>query len=201
MSCAVFTFLGMAILATNATNERALRATFVAAALMFLVASFMAWRDEYQARVSAEAQLASSGMHSGIEVEIEGAKADLISSDVMDKLSFQMIAFLRFTNHDVAHTRKVARILVEVHDGKQIVERFASPFLKVQYKEIGLGENDAFPLAPSTHREEVRISTFGHNTWIAKSSRAATYRTYVVIEIIGQRNIVEEIATNLKDVD
>src|SRR5437867_10421357 len=54
MSCAVFTFLGMAILAFNVTNELALRATFGAAVLMLLFASYMAWRDEYQGRTSAE---------------------------------------------------------------------------------------------------------------------------------------------------
>lgn len=54
MSCAVFTLLGMAFLATNATNKTALRITFGAAGLMFLVASFLAWRDEREARTSAE---------------------------------------------------------------------------------------------------------------------------------------------------
>ncbi len=54
MSCAVFTFLGMVILAFNVTNQWALRATFAAAVLMLVFASYMAWRDEYQARMSAE---------------------------------------------------------------------------------------------------------------------------------------------------
>jgi hypothetical protein len=48
MSCAVFTVLGVFVLAFNKSNQWALWATFGAAVTMLLLASFLAWRDQYR---------------------------------------------------------------------------------------------------------------------------------------------------------
>lgn len=45
MSCAVFTLIGLAVLAFNKSNKWALYASFAAAAVLLLFASFLAWRD------------------------------------------------------------------------------------------------------------------------------------------------------------
>lgn len=46
MSCAVFTIIGVLVLAFNKSNKWALYATFGVAIAMLFVASFLAWRDE-----------------------------------------------------------------------------------------------------------------------------------------------------------
>ena len=52
MSCAAFTFLGVYVVANNKSNSWALGATFGMALFMLLVASFLAWRDEYKKRLA-----------------------------------------------------------------------------------------------------------------------------------------------------
>src|SRR5437667_9681551 len=47
MSCAVFTLLGIFVLAFNKSNKWALWATFGAAIILLFVAAFLAWRDEH----------------------------------------------------------------------------------------------------------------------------------------------------------
>ncbi len=48
MSCAVFTLIGVIVLAYNKSNKWALWVTFGAAVALLFVASFLAWRDQYR---------------------------------------------------------------------------------------------------------------------------------------------------------
>lgn len=48
MSCAAFTLIGVVVLAFNKSNRWALWATFGVAVAMLLLASFLAWRDQYR---------------------------------------------------------------------------------------------------------------------------------------------------------
>src|SRR5271165_1247175 len=59
MSCAAFTLLGLYVLAAKKSNKWALSATFGAAGLMLLVASFLAWQEQYRASIAAEAAFLS----------------------------------------------------------------------------------------------------------------------------------------------
>ena len=59
MSCAAFTFLGVYVLAAGKSNQWALGVTFGTALLMLLVASFLAWKDQYRRAESLALELAT----------------------------------------------------------------------------------------------------------------------------------------------
>ena len=57
LSCAAFTLLALYALATNQNNHWLLVASIIAALICFLVASFGAWKEQYDARLAAERRL------------------------------------------------------------------------------------------------------------------------------------------------
>ena len=57
MSCAVFTFIGLYGLLLQKSNGWIVGASFSAAVILFLVAAFLAWNDEHNARVKAESDV------------------------------------------------------------------------------------------------------------------------------------------------
>jgi hypothetical protein len=54
MSCAIFTFIGLYVLAFNKSNRWALWATVVAAFVALQVATYLAWRDQYRKNEAAD---------------------------------------------------------------------------------------------------------------------------------------------------
>jgi len=57
MSCAVFTFIGLYGLILQKSNGWIVGASFSAAGVLFLVATFLAWNDEHNARIKAESDV------------------------------------------------------------------------------------------------------------------------------------------------
>lgn len=93
MSCAVFTLLGMLFLATNASNENALRVTFGAAIVMLFVASFLVWRDEHTARLVAEDKVNRTSTSSDGIAEVTANDWDTIAYGFHELLNKGLVAF------------------------------------------------------------------------------------------------------------
>lgn len=70
MSCAVFTLVGVIVLAFNKSNAWALGATFTAAVAMLLVASFLAWRDKHHEVMSLSSKIERLTSHADIRGSI-----------------------------------------------------------------------------------------------------------------------------------
>src|SRR5579863_6799611 len=63
MSCAVFTLFGIFAAAKQLSSAWIVRSSFIIAAVLVVVAAYLAWSDEHAARLALEERLKSPDFH------------------------------------------------------------------------------------------------------------------------------------------
>lgn len=121
MSCAVFTFIGVYAAATSKGGTWVFWASFVAAIVMLMVASFLVWRDEHEKLISEQTKLAKPD----IRCEIREVFIDRIASESTVRLSDSFVTLaLRLENHSPVPTT-IETVAAVVHaDGFTVTGRF-----------------------------------------------------------------------------
>jgi hypothetical protein len=79
MSCALFTLLGVVILAFNKDNGWALKATLALSALLILVASYLLWKDQFSRNEAADG--VGIVHFAGLQVEIHVERGFQVAID------------------------------------------------------------------------------------------------------------------------